>query len=72
MGKPRRNGGREGRLDNFLIGAAMAFDLTGTFALPYPFPRNRARSVDEALCSDMASVGRDLSCAIKRQREQKK
>lgn len=68
MGKPRR----EGRLDNLLIGAAMAFDLTGTFVLPYPFPRNRARSVNEALASDMRSIGGDLWCAIKRQREQKK
>lgn len=72
MGKPRRNGGREGRLDNFLIGAAMAFDLTGTFVLPYPFPRNRARSVNEALSSDMASIGGDLACAIGRERGQKK
>lgn len=72
MGKPRQRGGQQGRLDNFLIGAAMAFDLGGTFVLPYPFPRNRARSVNEALASDMAAVGGDLAYAMKRQRGQKK
>jgi hypothetical protein len=72
MSKTRRNGGRDGWLDYFVIGAAMAVDLSGSFVLPYPFPRNRARSVNEALCADMANVGGDLGRAIEHQRGQKK
>jgi hypothetical protein len=63
MGKPRR-----AWLDYFVIGAAMTFDLPGSFALPHPFPRNRARSVAEALRSDMTNVGGDLTRAIRRHR----
>ncbi|HVT07512.1 MAG TPA: DUF2335 domain-containing protein [Polyangia bacterium] len=56
-------------LADFLFGMATAIDISGA-ALKPPKPAHRARSVQEALRSDMNRIGQDLFRVVERERGQ--
>jgi len=57
-------------LRSFLLGAGSIFDLLAPTPIVTPHVRPRAPSVQDALASDAAKIGRDMARAFEREREQ--
>jgi hypothetical protein len=53
----------------FIIGAGSILDIGAVGPLTYPPARQRARTVNEALRSDLRRISRDLERGIERERE---